>query len=142
MPQAYKVRRQLYDPKAGTEDFQYEDDPNRNLQSSYAEVTGTGAAREALTAAFPVEDGYTLLISHIDFEAAALGQGFLEKSVDGGTNWTVVRQFHIPATENVPRDYEKAPFSFEGSDTNVQVRLTQTLTGRVSGGWNGKYIKT
>ena len=137
-----KQRRQLYDPKAGTKDFRYEEDPNKNLQSDYKEVTGTGAAREALTGAFTVEDGFTLLIHHIDFEAAAIGQGFLEKSVDTGTTWTVLRQYHIPATENVSRDYEKAPFEVEGSGAKVQVRLTQTLTGRVSGGWNGKYIKT
>lgn len=137
-----KTRKQVYDPKAGTKDFRYEDDPNRNLQSDYKEVTGSGAAREALTDAFTVLDGYTLLISHIDFEGAANGQGFLEKTIDGGATWAVVRQYRIPTTTNVTRDYEKHPFSFEGDGTNVQVRLTQTLTGRVSGGWNGKYIET
>ena len=34
-----KIRKQLHDSKAATEDFRYEEDPYRNLQSSYKEDT-------------------------------------------------------------------------------------------------------
>lgn len=138
-----KYRKQLYDPKATTEDFRYEEDPNRNLQSDYGTDTGN-VAETALTTAFTVEDGYTLLLHHLDFEAAGATQFYLKKSVDSGATWTYVRQWNLAAAGQLSPNYEKAPFSFEGSGTTVQVRLYYKGAGvtRTSGGWNGKYIKT
>lgn len=149
MQQAYKTRKQLHDPTAETEDFRYEEDPNRNLQTyiedeTYKEDAIGNVAETALTDAFTVEDGYTLLIYHFDLESDGETSFYLKKSIDGGTNWTYVRQWKLSSKGHLSRDYEKAPFSFEGSNTNVQVRLyyKQPVAGRVSGGWNGKYIKT
>lgn len=142
-----KIREQLYDPKATTDDFRYEEDPNRNLQSEY----GSAAVVGALTSAKTVDDGYTLLIHHIDFEADGNAVVSLEKSTDGGTNWTTVRKWRLKTTAaggHFSRDYEKAPFSFEGKPTGqtpdiaVQVRLKLETVIATTGGWNGKYIKT
>jgi len=139
-----KIRKQFYDPKAATEDFRYEEDPYRNLQSSYKEDAAGSTSEKALTDAFTVEDGYTLLIFHFDFEADGETSFYLKYSTDGGGSWNYVRQWKLSSKGHLSRDYEKAPFSFEGSGTNVQVGLfyKQPATARVSGGWNGKYIKT
>lgn len=145
-----KIREQVYDPKAGTDDFRYREDPNRNLESSYKEDAAGNVAETALTDAFPVDDGYTLLLNHLDFESDNETSFYLKKSVDGGATWTYVRQWKLSSKGQLSRDYEKAPFSFEGKPTGqtpdiaVQVRLyyKQPVAARVSGGWNGKYIKT
>jgi len=139
-----KRRGQLYEPKAPTDDFRYEEDPNRNFESSYKEDAAGNVAETALTDAFTVDDGYTLLINHFDLESDKETSFYLKKSVDGGTTWTYVRQWKLSSKGHLSRDYEKAPFSFEGSGTDVQVQLyyKQPVADRVSGGWNGKYIKT
>ena len=139
-----KIRKQFYDSKAATEDFRYEEDPYRNLQSSYKEDTAGSTSEKALTDAFTVDDGYTLLIFHFDLEADGETSFYLKQSTDGGSSWSYVRQWKLSSKGHMSRDYEKAPFSFEGSSTNVQVRLyyKQPSAARVSGGWNGKYIKT
>ena len=139
-----KIRKQLHDSKAATEDFRYEEDPYRNLQSDYNEDTAGSTSEKALTDAFTVDDGYTLLIFHFDFEADGETSFYLKQSTDGGDTWSYVRQWKLSSKGHMSRDYEKAPFSFEGSGTNVQVKLfyKQPAAARVSGGWNGKYIKT
>lgn len=144
MPDIYNTRKEFHDPKSLTEDFRYEEDPDRNLQADYkADATGN-VAETVLTDAFTVEDGYTLLIHHIDIESDVETLLKLKKTIDAGTNWTILRQFKLASKGMLERDYVKSPFSFTGSGTDVQVRLyyIQPVAGRVSGGWNGKYIKT
>lgn len=139
-----KYRKQFHDPKATAEDFRYEEDPNRNLQSDYEEDTTGNTTETALTDAFTVTDGYTLLIYHIDLEADVESSLYLKKSADGGDSWSYVRQWKLSSKGHLARDYNTAPFSFEGDGTNVQVQLyfKQPVAGRISGGWNGRYIKT
>lgn len=141
---AQKIREQFFNPKATTDDYRYKEDPNRNLQSDYKEDAAGNVAETALTDAFTVDDGYTLLINHLDLESDGETNFYLKKTTDGGDTWTYVRQWKLSSKGHLSRDYEKAPFSFEGSGTDVQVRLyyKQSAAARVSGGFNGKYIKT
>jgi len=144
MPDVYNTRKELHDPKSTTEDFRFEEDPNRNLQADYKADAVGNVAETALTDAFTVADGYTLLIHHIDLESDVETLLKLKKTIDAGANWTVVRQFKLASKGMLERDYLGSPFSFVGSGANVQVRLyyIQPVAGRVSGGWNGRYIKT
>lgn len=144
MPDVYNTRKELHDPKSTTEDFRYEEDPNRNLQADYKEDAAGNVAETALTDAFTVADNYTLLIHHIDLESDVETLLKLKKTTDGGTTWTTVRQFKLASKGMLERDYLGSPFSFEGDGSDVQVRLyyIQPVAGRVSAGWNGRYIKT